>query len=173
MGLLASSVTHHRIIHQFGGNLQADSTRNQPGALSQRALLSGTLHGQRMGPQGVRSRQPPRAKLTCSFFLFIFISPILCGSVLFLWPVLKLPLFDKLKWRMIFKSSSKITYTQGASLSTVENVYISQDREDVCQVGSATQTSTLTAFPLPMCLKLCRYSTILEKNAISKLLRFH
>lgn len=48
IGLSAVSVTHHEVIHWFGGNLQADSTRNLPGGLKQQALSRETVAGYRI-----------------------------------------------------------------------------------------------------------------------------
>lgn len=63
IGLSTASVTHHRVIHQFGGNLEADSTRNLPGGLKQQALSWETLASYRIARA---SSEPPHEKLTCS-----------------------------------------------------------------------------------------------------------
>lgn len=63
---------------QFTGGLNKKSARGPQSA----SFTLGNTPRPTMGPQGVGSCKPPRAKLTCSFFLFIFISPTLCGSVI-------------------------------------------------------------------------------------------
>lgn len=64
IGLSAASVTHHGVIHWFGGNLQADSTRNLPGGLKRRALSRETMASYRIAWAG--PCKPPHEKLTCS-----------------------------------------------------------------------------------------------------------